>query len=178
MGGEVSVVSEVGKGSTFTLIVPMQAEVEAPRRTDGPPAAADEAGVAGPTNRNGFAGHVLVVEDDPGNQKLSVRLCQRLGFEVGTADNGAEAVEKTCNEAFDIILMDIQTPVLDGLQATRIIRDRGVTTPIIALTAYAFPEDRQRCLDAGCDDYLAKPIERHSFEQMIARYAPSCAAAS
>ena len=106
---------------------------------------------------------VLLAEDNPVNQKLALKLLERQGWKVTVASDGREAVERAKEENFDLILMDVQMPEMDGLEATRAIRewerDKGRHTPIVALTAHAFEEDRRRCLEAGMDAYLSKPIK-------------------
>jgi CheY-like chemotaxis protein len=106
---------------------------------------------------------VLLVEDNYINQQLITKLLEKQGWEVKLAQNGKEAVEMTQKEDFDIVLMDVQMPEMDGLTATKIIRERekltGKHLPIIALTAHAFAEDREKCLKAGMDGYVSKPIK-------------------
>jgi PAS domain S-box-containing protein len=107
---------------------------------------------------------VLLVEDNAVNRKLASRLLERMGHRVSEAHNGAIAVAMTAERAYDLVLMDMQMPVMDGREATQIIRARaragdGVRVPIIALTANAMSGDRERCLEAGMDDYVSKPIE-------------------
>ena len=101
-------------------------------------------------------------------------MLKRLGVYATLADNGEEAVQALAREDFDLVLMDCQMPLLDGYQATERIRaiDAGKRIPIVALTANAFTEDRQRCLDAGMDDYVAKPITIAELEQVLARWLP------
>ncbi len=116
---------------------------------------------------------ILVAEDNPVNRKLAVHLLRRLGYEPETVDNGEEAVEAARQETYAAVLMDVQMPVLDGLAATRRLRDRhGFRTPIIALTANALPGVRDECLQAGMDDYLTKPIDRRSLQDKLAHWAP------
>ncbi|MGH9658981.1 MAG: response regulator, partial [Bryobacteraceae bacterium] len=106
---------------------------------------------------------VLLAEDNLINQKLATRLLEKRGLRVDVVSNGREAVEAVSNSAYDLVLMDCQMPELDGLAATRQIRSLESAlrrrTPIIAMTAHAFEEDRERCLEAGLDDYVAKPIQ-------------------
>jgi CheY-like chemotaxis protein/HPt (histidine-containing phosphotransfer) domain-containing protein len=105
---------------------------------------------------------ILLAEDGLFNQKLAVGLLQKYGHQVKVASSGREALAVTAVEKFDAVLMDVQMPEMDGLEATRAIRQREVGTethvPIVAMTAHAMKGDRQRCLDSGMDDYIAKPI--------------------
>ena len=102
---------------------------------------------------------ILVVEDADDNRDMLSRRLQRKGHRVIQAADGQEAVEMAARERPDLILMDVSLPVMDGLEATRRIRARAQTIPIIALTAHAMSGDRDRALQAGCDDYHAKPVE-------------------
>ncbi len=126
---------------------------------------------------------VLLVEDNADLQRLIYLMLKLAGAEVTTASDGAEAVEllsaapPAC-ESFDVVLMDIQMPVMDGWEATRELRRRGYTRPIIALTAYAMLGDRETCLQAGCDDYATKPFERAALIALVARWAAVARAAS
>lgn len=119
------------------------------------------------------APRVLIAEDNPVNQKLARRLAEKLGFRVDTAENGRKAVEAVKSTRFDVVLMDCQMPELDGYGATEEIRKLGGEIgglPIIALTAGALAEDQQRCLDAGMNDYLTKPIEASKLAQALDRW--------
>lgn len=116
---------------------------------------------------------VLVVEDNAVNQKLAIRLLQKIGHEVELAANGAEACQKVRDTEYDVVLMDLQMPVMGGLEATKKIREmegeRGPRTPILAMTAHATVQDKNRCLEAGMDGYLTKPIRRELLQKEIAR---------
>ncbi len=108
---------------------------------------------------------VLLVEDGKDNQLLVSRMLTKLGAEVAIADNGQIAVDVAlralaADEPFDVILMDMQMPVMDGVTATRTLRDKGYNRPIIALTAGANASDRDQCLRAGCDEFATKPLNR------------------
>ncbi|MCB1185389.1 response regulator, partial [bacterium] len=106
---------------------------------------------------------VLLAEDNDVNQRLATRLLEKRGFSVRIAPNGAEAVDAALRETFDLILMDVQMPIMDGLEATHRIRayeaDGGARVPIIAMTAHAMKGDRERCIEAGMDDYVPKPLD-------------------
>jgi two-component system sensor histidine kinase/response regulator len=114
---------------------------------------------------------ILVAEDNPVNQKLAVRLLEKRGHKVIVAHNGEQTLKEIENSSFDLVLMDVQMPEVDGLTATMAIRDRerhtGAHIPIVAMTAHALKEDRQRCLDAGMDGYLPKPINASQLYQTI-----------
>lgn len=114
---------------------------------------------------------ILLAEDTPANQKLVVRILEKSGHHVDIAENGSQAVEKATLGTYDLILMDVQMPEKDGLEATKEIRGLPdpykARVPIIAMTAYAMEQDQQRCLDAGMDAYLSKPIERAALVEMI-----------
>ena len=127
---------------------------------------------------------VLLAEDIPDNQRLISAVLSEAGAEVTIAQNGQGAVEKALatrpgwgktysdpTEPFDVILMDVQMPVMDGHEATRRLRKEGYTGPVIALTAHAMRGDRQKCLDVGCDDYLTKPVDREKLLKAVARWA-------
>ncbi len=120
---------------------------------------------------------ILLVEDNAVNRTIATRLLQKRGHLVIAVENGALAVEATASDHFDVVLMDVQMPVMDGLTATTRIRDRehttGVHLPIIAVTAHALDQDRQRCLAAGMDDYLPKPIRTSDLYAAISRFAPA-----
>ena len=105
-----------------------------------------------------LSGRVLVAEDTVSNQLLMKILLNKLGLHVTTVENGRRAVEEIMRQSFDMIFMDIQMPEVDGYEATRLIRQKGITTPIIAVTANASIKEKDNCLQAGCDDYIPKPI--------------------
>ncbi len=116
---------------------------------------------------------VLLAEDNPVNQKLAVVLLQKAGFVVESVENGLEAVEKVQSADYDAVLMDVQMPVMDGFDATRHIRDwegESKHTPIIAMTAHALKEDRDRCLEAGMDDYVSKPLQPQALINVLTRW--------
>ncbi len=112
---------------------------------------------------------ILLVDDEELNRDFLVRRLQKRGYEVTTAVNGADACEKVLSENPDLVLMDVSMPVMDGLEATRLIKADSATEaiPVIALTALAMSGDRERVLEAGCDDYETKPIEFPSLLEKI-----------
>ncbi len=166
--GSVTVESEVGKGSRFSVLLPWdisnEQAISPTKTTTTAKTYRNKTNIDTPDKVNTL---VLVVEDNPSNvETLSDYLTSR-GYEIIVAWNGQEAIEKALDVKPDIILMDIQMPVLDGLEATRILREKPETqtTPIIALTALAMPNDRERCLAVGINEYLSKPV---SFRKLIA----------
>jgi signal transduction histidine kinase/HPt (histidine-containing phosphotransfer) domain-containing protein len=136
-----------------------------------------EAPVEGPADDGVAAAKlkILLAEDSLYNQKLAVALLERKGHEVLVANNGAEAVGLTRSQPFDLVLMDVQMPEMDGLEATRVIRERealsGAHLPIVAMTAQAMSGDRERCLEAGMDDYLTKPVRSAELYTTIEKVA-------
>ncbi len=169
MGGEITVDSLPRRGSTFTFTIPLpSAEAPDPSKADRgtpepePPSKAD---AAGPLS-------VLLVEDNPVNQRLAVILLERMGHTVTTADTGLAALDRLEGASFDIILMDVQMPEMDGVEATTRIRaaePTGRHIPIVAMTAHAMKGDRERLLAAGMDDYIAKPVTPEAIADAMAR---------
>jgi CheY-like chemotaxis protein len=116
---------------------------------------------------------ILVAEDNPVNQKLILSILKKLGYIATLAENGALAYEAATKENFDIIIMDLQMPVMDGLDASRKIKSSDAINPkpiIIALTANAMTGDKERCLEAGMDDYMTKPIQIKVLEENIKKW--------
>jgi CheY-like chemotaxis protein len=117
---------------------------------------------------------VLVAEDNAVNQRLATRLLEKRGHRVTLSRNGREAVEALANQTFDLVLMDVQMPEMDGFEATAAIREKekhnGARVPIIALTAHAMKGDRERCLAAGMDGYLSKPIRSQELDEILETY--------
>lgn len=117
---------------------------------------------------------ILLVEDDPLNQKVIRMLLKRMGFQPDLAFNGLEALQALNNRRYDIVLMDIRMPEMNGLEATKIIRAKlppADQPHIIAITAYAMTYDRKKCVGAGMDDYLSKPIKIEDLREIISHYS-------
>jgi len=177
MGGDVTLLrTELGKGSCFRLTLPMipvvdsvlvkNIEVRAVPVADIPPA------------KISVHGRILLAEDGLDNQRLLSHLLKKAGATIDVADDGQIALEmldkaNELNVPYDLLLTDMQMPVMDGYLLARTLRSRGLKIPIVALTAHALAEDRQKCLDAGCDDYLSKPIDKQILLTACAKWIAS-----
>ena len=133
----------------------------------------------GSANAEGRSLRILLAEDNPTNQKFAVRVIEKAGHSVVVANNGREAVEALEATAYDVVLMDVHMPEMDGYDATSAIRDRetqnggDARTPIIAMTANAMKGDREKCLDVGMDGYVSKPVKRQTLFAEIDRVLQS-----
>ncbi len=183
MGGAIAVQSQPGVGSRFTMTLPCQSS-EPDAAWTMPPADAESEPADAPANTRTrpsaprLQGRLLLADDNPDNRLILNYHLRPTGLEVIMAENGRQAVEQGLARSFDAILMDMQMPEVDGYCATQQLRAAGYAGPIIALTAHAMPEDRQRCLQAGCTDYLAKPVPAAGLYTMLCRYLHSAAAGS
>lgn len=166
MGGTIKVNSKLGEGSLFTISIPLESRSTA--------AANENAGQLSDTKTYDAldnSKHILVVEDTKTNQMVIQLLLNRMGYNVTIANNGQHALELIeKNRSFDLIFMDISMPIMDGIQATRILRSQRLTTPIIALTAHSMNSDHQNCLAAGMNDIVLKPIRSKELQRISDRY--------
>jgi signal transduction histidine kinase/CheY-like chemotaxis protein len=168
LGGTCAVRSEPGVGSEFRLTVHAPAAsgaVLAEVASGG--TAACTAPQTGRATSTRIDARILLAEDGVDNQRLISLLLTKEGARVEIAENGAVALERLCAEEFDLVLMDMAMPVMDGYTATRRARELGIRLPIVALTAHALAEERDRCLEVGCDLYLTKPIDRNALIEGI-----------
>jgi len=173
LGGELTLSSEVGKGSVFSLAIPAGVDVTKQpllnRHNNVSQTAPDRAEAKQPE----FSGNVLVAEDESTNQVLIKLLLERLGLQVTIAEDGSQALQKVLAGQFDLIFMDMMMPNMNGYEATRAIRKEGLTIPIAALTANAMKGDDEKCINAGCDEYLTKPLKQKELLRVIGKYLPS-----
>ena len=180
LGGTLEVESTESRGSTFTLTLRTGSLDDVPlinpeHEERGEREKADSLSTMNYLNgvrATRPEGSILLVEDGRDNQQLIKTVLERVGFVVSVAENGREGVDQALaacerGQPFDVILMDMQMPVLDGYSATRELRTSGYALPIIALTAHVMKEDRSRCLVAGCDDYVSKPVDRRKLIDAI-----------
>jgi PAS domain S-box-containing protein len=168
LGGDVSVTSTPGQASTFSVTIATGL------LDQGPAGSRHASGAQSIMPQIRLHGRILLAEDGPDNQQLIAYLLRKAGAAVTIVDNGQVAVDlargaQQAGKPFDLIIMDMQMPVMDGLDATRELRAAGCTAPIIALTAHAMPEYRQKCEDAGCSEYLAKPLDVVTLMAVVAK---------
>jgi CheY-like chemotaxis protein len=165
MGGTIGVDSHEGHGSTFWFTAVLEHANPGRKPASGPASA--RCGADAPVRPV----RILVAEDNATNRQVALAQLRKLGYEAVAVNNGAEAVENVQGGGYDLVLMDCQMPVMDGLEATRQIRlSTGI--PVVAMTAHAMPGDRDRCLSEGMDDYLAKPVELKQLVKVLAKWVP------
>ncbi|MCA9290441.1 MAG: response regulator, partial [Phycisphaerales bacterium] len=186
LGGRIDVESTPDRGSTFRLRLAtgpldddaMHVDATEAMFQDAPPVAAPRPAAPAPGRLTGR--HVLLVDDGPDNQRLLRHLLVRAGATVDVAENGRIALDLIAAgdppPAYDLVLMDMQMPEMDGYEATALLRARRFRAPILALTAHAMDGDRERCLAAGCDDYVTKPVDRTLLIDTIVRWTDGAAA--
>jgi signal transduction histidine kinase len=175
LGGEVVLRSELGQGSTFTLRLPSGGRVSGPVFTTPEAARTRDARDEERTETVRLQGRILLAEDRPDNRRLLVAILRRAGADVTVAGDGVEALAAVAaadaaGAPFDLVLMDVQMPVMDGYTATRKLRMQGWSRPIVALTAHAMEGDRESCLAEGCDGYETKPVRADRLVATCARF--------
>jgi signal transduction histidine kinase len=174
LGGTLTMVSQLGQGSTFTILL----DAEPPELVDDMRLAKESVSSpeANPTSSHEpslASRRILVVEDNPFNCKLLKLGLEQAGAMVELAENGQAALERAAAQPFDLILMDMQMPVMDGYAATRRLREQGYRAPIIALTAHALKEERDKCLQAGCTEFMTKPIDLDELTAVVGKLVSS-----
>jgi CheY-like chemotaxis protein/HPt (histidine-containing phosphotransfer) domain-containing protein len=170
LGGRLLVSSETGAGSEFMLSIPV-GPIERIEWMAHPEDMVSDAPRVAKSADKTLTAQVLLAEDGIDNQKLILLHLTRAGADVTVVANGREAIEATNASKFDVILMDMQMPEMDGYEATAKLRASGYTGPILALTAHAMSADRNKCLTAGCNEYLTKPIDAETLIRVVAKFA-------
>ncbi len=164
MGGKIWLVSNVNRGSTFIFNLPVQTD-----HGEAPKPLIPLKHLVGEAKKE----KILIAEDDEVSKILIVNVLKKVNYDIVTARNGREALDKYMQDDYRLILMDLSMPKMDGFQVTERIRkiesEKGCHTPIIALSAHAFPETKRRCDEVGMDDYITKPINMHDLLQKVVR---------
>jgi CheY-like chemotaxis protein len=164
MGGRLRVESQLGHGATFSFSI--AAEVAEMPQVNAPPPAAREPAADLPALK------IIVPDDNAVNRRVAVSLLKLLGYQADSAGDAKDLLERVKHTDYDVVFMDVQMPEMDGLEATRRIRadlPSGRQPHVVAMTAAAFPEDRARCLDAGMNDYIAKPASLDELAAVLRR---------
>jgi signal transduction histidine kinase/DNA-binding response OmpR family regulator len=173
LGGDITLESVEGVGTRFTVSLSI-GEIEELELTEAIPAVdGDDLLDLQRLKDLKLQGSVLLAEDSPDIQRLMLYLLERTGARVTAVDNGERAVEAAMRDDYDLVLMDMQMPVMGGCEAVQLLRASGCGTPVIALTANAMKEDQQRYREIGCDGFLPKPVEQAKLYQLLSQYLPS-----
>lgn len=178
LGGNVELLrSEPGKGSEFLIFIdvtydelPQSKEVRTIEYAKSLPETKMADSTKAAASKESPKGKVLIVDDSPDNRELLTYLLANSGMKTQTAENGQQAIEKALTQTFDVILMDIQMPEMDGFEAVKILRENNCEAKIVAVTAHAMKGDREICLNKGFDDYLSKPLTKESISQVTGKY--------
>ena len=183
LGGDLTAETIEGQGSVFLLTLPIagikEEDLVEPEELLASPSLCDEEDESTQqlierVRRGGTNARILLVEDGPDNRNLLGQILRKAGFQVTLVENGQTGVQTALDHAaagtaFDLVLMDMQMPIMDGYEAARTLRRQEMNVPIVALTAHAMAGERERCMAAGCDDFATKPIERRTLIEVVLR---------
>ena len=173
MGGGITATSEEGVGTTFSIRIAAGDVADTTLVSEENKLRESAVNPVGVNTTYQFSmGKVLIVDDGEANRELACLMLKRLGLSTEVAVNGREALEKIAQEKFDVVLMDMHMPVMDGLTATQHARECGISIPIVALTALVTDEEREKCLQRGCSDFLSKPIRVEAMVEVLSKYLP------
>ena len=170
LDGNLSVKSELNKGSQFKITINTGSLRDCEFLTENTITSTKKPESSRRLPTNTVTGKILLAEDSEDNQQLFSLYLSSMGAEVTLADNGKIAVDKAQNNDYDLILMDVQMPVMGGLEAVEFLRAQGYQKPIVALTANAMTEDRQKCFNVGCDEFISKPVNREFFYNIVKKF--------
>jgi len=173
LNGQLTLTSEPGKGSVFSLTIPTGVDMTGQSLLDQDDVIAQGGDGPGKTEPTLFSGRVLVAEDVKTNQILMESMLRKMGLEITLAADGQQVLQERLSQSFDLVLMDMQMPHMNGYEATQALRQQGDRTPVVAVTANAMRGDAEKCMAAGCDDYLTKPIDRQELLDIVAKYLPA-----
>lgn len=174
LDGELTITSESGKGSTFSLVIPANVDVaKSTMLSSFDLQKKEKQGSKKAIKDYKLSGNILVAEDDLANQKGLNAILKRGGLDVEIVENRLEAVDKVTSGTYDLVLMDMQMPKMNGYEATSTLREKGFDLPIIALTANAMKDDIEKCLKAGCDGFLGKPVDVTKLFELLGTYLSS-----
>jgi CheY-like chemotaxis protein len=171
LNGELTITSELGKGSTFSMTIPANVDVTTSDMLSSFGLQNKEKQGSRQSIRDyKLSGNILVAEDDLSNQKGIKAILERGGLKVAIVENGLEAVGKVTSGSYDLVLMDMQMPKMNGYEAASLLRKKGFDLPIIALTANAMKGDSKKCVEAGCDAFLSKPVDVGKLFEVLGTY--------
>ncbi len=170
LGGEITLNSAPNIGSVFAFTIPANINIKKQPKFAKGETRIPRSIFAKQYEHHEFSGNILVAEDNQANQILVKTLLEKVGLQVTLANDGLEAVEKATVGDFDLIFMDMQMPNMNGYEATRVLRKKKIKIPIVAFTAHAMCGDKQKCQQAGCDDYLPKPVDRKKLIEILVLY--------
>lgn len=175
LGGRIDVVSEPQVGSTFSLIIPAKVDVQSQASLIYPPTTpiSEMPQNVETQQPSQHLGHVLIVEDEESNRTVLSLMLESMGLQVTTCSDGEQAVQIAKDGGFDVILMDLQLPKLDGFQATRQLREMGLATPVLALSAGVLSEEEKAQANQYFDTFLAKPADSRSLSEALEKYLPT-----